>query len=107
MTEQESRYLTWQRLIEEQEKSGMNQESFCKMKGVSVAKLQYYRKKKKVTPAKPRQKFTEIKFTGTESKSQTSTREIRLILQNGIHCFLPSDIDIQRAKSLIEALLLC
>ena len=56
MTEKESRYSEWRNLIEEQEKSGINQESFCKMKGVSVAKLQYYRKKTGFTPAQPRQK---------------------------------------------------
>ena len=106
MTEQESRYLNWQALIAEQEKSGMNQEAFCKMKEVSVAKLQYYRKKTRVTPVQPRKKFTEIKLTPVEKKS-ISSKDIRVVLQNGIQCYLPSDIDIQHAKKWMEALLSC
>ena len=107
MTEQESRYSEWRNLIEEQEKSGMNQDLFCKMKGVSVAKLQYYRKKTQSTPAQPRQKFTEIKLTPTVPKPPLVSKEIRLVLQNGIQCFLPADIDIKRAKEWVEALLSC
>jgi len=107
MTEQESRYSEWRSLINEQEKSGMNQEAFCKMKGVSVAKLQYYRKKTRATAAQPRKKFSEIKLINTILKPPLSQKEIRLILQNGIQCFLPSDIDAQRVKSLIGVLLSC
>jgi hypothetical protein len=77
------------------------------MKGVSVAKLQYYRKKTRTTPVQPRQKFTEIKLTHPAPKLPLSSKEIRLILQNGIQCFLPVDIDIQRAKNWVEALLSC
>jgi len=107
MTEQESRYSEWRNLIEEQEKSGMNQESFCKTKGVSVAKLQYYRKKTQVPQVQPRQKFTEIKLTPAAPKPPLVSKEIRLILQNGIQCFLPADIDIKQAKAWVEALLSC
>src|SRR5579863_9599234 len=98
MTEQESRYSEWRSLIAEQEKSGMKQEAFCEMKGVSVAKLQYYRKKIGVTPSLPRKKFAEIKLITKPEKLQLVSKEIRLILQNGIQCFLPSDIEIERAK---------
>lgn len=107
MTEQESRYAEWRTLIEEQEKSGMDQDSFCKIKGVSVAKLQYYRKKTRATPAQPRQKFTEIKLTPIVPKPPLVSKEIRLILQNGIQCFLPTDIDIKQAKEWVEVLLSC
>jgi hypothetical protein len=107
MTEQEARYSKWVSLIEEQEKSGMNQESFCEMKGISVAKLQYYRKKTRTSPARPRQKFSEVKLTSAIPKPTLLSKEIRLILQNGIQCFLPADIDIQRAKEWVEVLLSC
>jgi hypothetical protein len=107
MTDQESRYSKWISLIDEQEKSGMNQETFCKMKGFSVAKLQYYRKKTRTTPAQPRQKFTKVSLTNIATNPPLLSKEIRLILQNGIQCFLPADIDIQRAKHWVEALLSC
>jgi hypothetical protein len=107
MTEQESRYIEWRNFIEEQEKSGMNQEEFCKMKGVSVAKLQYYRKKTQITSAQAPPKFSEIKLAHATPKPTVSSKEIRLILQNGIQCFLPIDINIQQAKDLVEALLSC
>ena len=107
MTEQESRYSKWRDLIVEQEKSGMKQEAFCEMKGVSVAKLQYYRKKTGITSAQPRKQFSEIKLTSVVPKSPAAVKEIRFILQNGIQCFFPSDTNVEEAKNWIEVLLSC
>jgi hypothetical protein len=107
MTEQESRYSEWRTLIEDQEKSDMNQEDFCKMKGISVAKLQYYRKKTRTTPATPRKYFSEIKFNNVEQKTPLPTKEICLILQNGIQCFFPAEMDMQKLKNWMETLLSC
>lgn len=101
----QERRTKWQELIEEQEKSGLSQDAFCKLHNLVFSNFTYYRSKfrgKAQVQKKPPGTFTPVSVT----KSPV-THEIRLSLPNGFQCSLPLDIDPLRVKELLEVILSC
>ncbi len=100
----------WCALIEEQEKSDLSVSAFCKERNLKLAQMYCYRHKlkkrnsavkttisKKLVPIKIKQKHDAVMLSG----------ELRLILNNGIQCVLPSHMEINQIKQLVEVLLSC
>lgn len=101
--EQKDRLENWKILIEEQEKSGLSQASFCKQKNISVAQFGYYR-----ALHKPRQREKMLgSFASVKINQSSSEKEIRLNLPNGFQCAFSSGVDAAQIKKLVEALLSC
>jgi hypothetical protein len=100
----------WRALIEEQEESGLSVSTFCKERNLKLSQMYCYRhtlKKhdsgdkatisKKLVPIKIKQEHNAVMLSG----------ELRLILNNGIQCVLPSHMEINQIKQLVEVLLSC
>jgi hypothetical protein len=104
--EQSTRREQWQDIVEKQEKSGLSQAEYCKQNNIVISQFTYYRgliKTSKLTASPRLNVFIPVKINKVENPSS----EIRILLPNGFHCFIPSQIDAPHIKRLIEVLLSC
>ncbi len=95
----------WKAIIEEQERSGLSQEEFCKQHNLSPSSLAYYRRiyrHKSHQPKKVLGSFAQVNIS-----KPTSINEIRLSLPNGFQCAIPCELDGGQIKELIGILLSC
>lgn len=99
--EQKARHDQWQKIIEEQEASGLSQTQFCKERNISSAQLGYYR-----SVLKPK-RAPEGSFTPISIKQPLASKDVRVLLPNGFQCTFPSDLSASSIKELMKALLLC
>ncbi len=99
-----ARHKKWKEIIEEQEKSGLTQEAFCKAHNIKPATLVYYRSvfRKKKPSADPIGQFAKVSLAKPQS-----VNEIRLLLPNGFQCVIPIDIELVRIKELVRVFLSC
>ena|SRR5260221_14085912 len=101
----------WFSLIEEQEKSQLSVQAFCKEKDINYANMNYYRqqfKKQKLSSFnKLPQQVVPVQLTATTEKNITQISEIKLILKNGLQCLLPSTMDITAVGQLLKVLQSC
>jgi hypothetical protein len=101
----------WFSLIEEQEKSQLSIQAFCKEKGINYANLNYYRqqfKKQKLSSFnKLQQQIVPVQLKATAENNITPPNEIKLILQNGLQCIFPTSINLITISQLIKMLLSC
>lgn len=100
-TDQQANREQWEKIVEEQEKSGLSQVEFCKKNNLSSVKLSYYKNLKK-----PNQKISGA-FSPVKINQQANTSEIRLTLPNGFQCVFPCHLDKVQIKNFIEVLLSC
>jgi hypothetical protein len=94
----------WKLLINEQEKSGLTQEAFCKQHNLNQATFTHYRgvfRGRKSVPKVATSVFTPINIT------KATSNEIRLRLPNGFLCIFPVDINPIRIKEIVENILSC
>jgi hypothetical protein len=104
--EQPTRREQWHEIVEKQEKSGLSQAEYCKQNNLVISQFTYYRgliKASKLTASPKLNMFTPVKINKVESPSS----DIRILLPNGLQCFIPSQIDAPHIKRLIEVLLSC
>lgn len=95
----------WQKIIEEQEKSGLSQAEYCKQNNLDAAKLSYYRgrfKLKQRLASGNNAEFNTVKFS-----QSIASEVIKLSLPNGFQCEFLSHLDAMQIKKLVEALLTC
>ena len=94
----------WKKIIEEQEKSGLSQEAFCKANNLPSTSLIYYRGifRGKQQPKKSSGAFAPVNVT-----KAASVNEIRLTLPNGFQCTFPTDLELSRIKELVGIFLSC
>ena len=101
----------WFSLIEEQEQSQLSFKDFCKEKDIKLANMNYYRqqfKKQKLSSFnKLQQKIVPIQLKTSADNNITPFNEIKLVLQNGLQCILPSTIDITTVGQLLKVLQSC
>lgn len=111
MNSRRSQRNKWFSLIEEQEKSQLSVQAFCKEKGINYANMNYYRhqfKKQKISSInKLPQQIVPVQLTATGEKNITPLNEIKLILKNGLQCLLPGTTDITAIGQLLKALQTC
>ncbi len=96
----------WQKLIEEQEKSGLTQAEFCQQRNIVLSQFVYYRGITKGKSKSPPESNPLMPIKISKPLSKISS-EIKLVLPNGLQCMVPSEIDITQIKLLVEALLRC
>ena len=111
--ERARRHAKWQILIHEHEKSGCTQRLFCKQRGISAAKLSYYRSILKTSKA-PLQAdsglLAPIKIQQSVRPSTPrpySSDEIKVTLPNGFKCVVPINVPPASLKSFLQVLLSC
>ena len=101
----------WFTIIEEQEKSQLSLQAFCKEKSINYANMNYYRqqyKKQKLSSFnKATQQIISVQLTATTENNITQHNEIKLILKNDLQCILPSTMDITIVGQLLKALQSC
>ncbi len=101
----------WFALIEEQEQSQLSLQAFCKEKGINYANMNYYRqqfKKQKLSSFnKLPQQIVPVQLKSIPDNNITPFNEIKLVLQNGLQCILPSTMDITTVGQLLKALQSC
>lgn len=105
--EKSNRYLQWEALIEEQEKSGITQKAFCEQRGLTLSQFVYYRGK--IRLKKPHDHSEVPSFASVQIQPSTlrSSSEVRVLLPNGFQCYFPCQLDISSIKRFMEALLSC
>ena len=100
----------WFALIEEQEKSGLSVSDFCKEHNLKLSHMHSYRhllkKHKEIVEGNVQGKLVPIKIK-PKHKVAIMLGEIRLILNNGIQCVLPSNTELNQIKALVEVLMIC
>ena len=104
ITSNKDRRQKWEGLVEDQKKSGLSQNEFCKLHDLSLSTFGYYRKSKKIktAPEKPVREFMPVNLTKPISES-----EVRVILPNGFQFVFRSDTESPRIKELIGIFLSC
>ena len=70
----------WRRLVDEQAKSGQTQIAFCAAHGISVASLQYW-KRRLAAPEAAQEPWLEL---GTLAEAKSAVWDIELELGDGI-----------------------
>jgi hypothetical protein len=107
--------MNWPLLIEEQSKSGLSKAAFCRQKGVKAAHFYYQQtmlKQRHVSlPAKLRNEdpcslLMPIAIKKIESTQLPESLPIRF-LKNGLECIVPSTMDMQCIKAIVEVLVAC
>lgn len=98
--EQKARHEKWQIIIDEQEASGLSQTQFCKERNISSAQLGYYR-----SILKPKQAKGIGSFTPVTVRQPSTSKDVRVLLPNGLQCTFPSDLSASVIKDLMKALL--
>jgi hypothetical protein len=100
--QQEMRYAKWRALIEEQEKSGLSQASFCQKKEIVLSQFSYYRACiKGKTPSK------ENLFSPIHLEKNYTVGDMQVVLPNGLKCVLPYTADVDYIKRIVGVLLSC
>jgi hypothetical protein len=99
------KYARWQRLVDEQQTSGLSQKEFCKKYDLVLSQFVYYRCQIKNESAMKESGFTPVKVA-TQDRVTTSG-DIKLILPNGFQCIFTSHTDAGQIKRLVEVLLSC
>ena|SRR5579862_8393770 len=100
----ETKREKWKKIIEDQEKSGLSQEAFCKANNLSSTSLVYYRG---IFRGKHKSEKLSAKFAPVNVAKTTSINEIRLTLPNGFQCTFPIDLESSRIKELVGIFLSC
>jgi len=97
--------IDWQKILTEQERSGLSQAEYCRQHHISAAKLSYHRCRFKVREKSSNNsaRFKPIKISSLPPTSDG----IKLILPNGFQCEFSSRTDVLQIKKLIEVLLSC
>jgi hypothetical protein len=103
---QKEKRIRWKALLDEQIKSGLSQEKFCKEKNISSAQLGYYRRSFGLTAALASKKSPSA-FETVKMADQDQETSIRIHLPNGFRCECSSLMDMLKVKKLIEVLLSC
>jgi hypothetical protein len=100
----ETKREKWKKIIEDQEKSSLSQEAFCKANNLPYTSFIYYRGifRRKQQPNKSSGAFAPI----TVAKA-VSVNEICLTLPNGFQCTFPTDLESSRIKELVGIFLSC
>ena len=104
-TNREERHSKWRQLIESQKQSGLTQTEFCKQHNLTLATFTYYN-----SALKPKNINTEIKknkFAPVQVKTAVKLQEFKIILPNGVRCFIPLEMDSLIIKKFIEILRIC
>lgn len=106
--EQTERHEKWQVLVNQQKQSGLTQREFCKEQQLTLSTFAYYssvfgNKNKK------QKESTNNNFIPIEIKKTSKGRSVKLkiIFPNGVKCFLPEDLEINKIKKFIEVLNAC
>lgn len=94
----------WKLLIEEQEKSTLSQEAFCKSHNLSSSSFVYYRG---IFRGNQQSNKSKGAFAPVTIAKPTTLHEIRLTLPNGFQCIFPSDLESSRIKELVGIFLSC
>ncbi|MBA3723255.1 MAG: hypothetical protein H0W88_12755 [Parachlamydiaceae bacterium] len=100
----------WFNMIKEQETSEISQAAFCKEKSLKIHQFHYYLKLLKnesISQEEIKNKVVPIQIKSTQNNSIKEFNEIRVLLQNGIQCVLPSDMDAEQIGQVVKALLSC
>lgn len=92
----------WFNHVEQQEKSDLNGEAYCKHHGLIKARFFYYRKLYRKPEKSP--VFTPVVAM---PPSNSTSSEVKIELPNGFRCFIPSQINNTQLKQLIGILLAC
>ena len=71
----------WQRLIDEQAVSGQTQVAFCATRGISVASLRNWKRRRLAAPEVTRESWLEL---GTLAEAKSAAWDIELDLGDGI-----------------------
>lgn len=99
------KYAHWQRLVEEQQASGLSQKEFCKHRELVLSQFVYYRCQLKNESAMKEPGFTQVKIATQECAVASS--DMKLILPNGFQCIFSSHTEASQIKRLVEVLLSC
>jgi hypothetical protein len=111
----DEKLIFWQKLIEEQKKSGLLIKDFCKGKNIGTGKYYYYygmlNKLKMDSPKKlnasskpiPNNLTRPINIVNTPPKENV----IRFILPNNLQCVLPRDMSLSEIKSILQLVISC
>lgn len=96
----------WKLLIEAQEQSQQTQKIFCEQQNISLSQFIYRRSiiKSKEKVKEGKKLFTEI---GIKQSELPKSYEIKILLPNGFQCVVPSGVETDRIKRLMEVLLSC
>lgn len=96
----------WFRYIDEQEKSGVSQATFCKQKQLSACQFSYYRglRVKSRNEQKTEPSFSPIAI---KQKPPINIDPINIELPNGFRCQVAGNITTDQLKIVIGALLQC
>lgn len=96
----------WKKIIEEQEKSGLSQSTYCKQHGIDLAKFGYHRGRIKTKQQLNDSNNTEFKPVKITAQVNT-VDEIKITLPNGFQCIFSNRTDAMQIKKIIEILLSC
>jgi|AntRauTorckE6833_2_1112554.scaffolds.fasta_scaffold09732_4 hypothetical protein len=102
------RYAKWKLLIAEQKECGKSQKAFCVQRGISPAKLTYYRSvlsAQEKTLSQDNKKLVPIKLQS--STPAPVAHQIKITLPNGFRCEIPVSVSALHIKLLMGALLSC
>lgn len=107
--EKPDRYANWKELITKQEKSGLSQTEFCKQHNLVLSKFVYYRSviKSKNCVETNKKLFSAIKIQDIKDTETSVLSETKIVLPNGIQCFIQNAANMLPVKRLIEILLSC
>ena len=100
----EAKREKWEKIIEDQEKSGLSQEAFCKANNLPSTSFVYYRG---IFRGKQQPNKTSGAFAPVTVAKAMSANEIRLTLPNGFQCTFPTDLESSRIKELVGIFLSC
>lgn len=104
-TSQNDNKLTeYQKLIAEQKESGLSIKEFCNQKNISIGKWNYCRLALRKSQDLASGKLSPVKVI---NKISNENGDIKLALPNGFQLALPLNVDLNRVRQLVEALLSC
>lgn len=105
ISEQNQKYAHWQKLVDEQQASGLSQKEFCEQRDLVLSQFVYYRCQFKNKLTTKEQGFAPVKIATQERV--TSSGDIKLMLPNGFQCIFASHTEPSQIKRLVEVLLSC
>ena len=106
-SERAERHRQWQKWVEEHEKSGLSQKTFCKQNNLVLSHFGYYRS---IFKAEKHNHSVDAKILlplQMKKPIPTASAEMRIVLPNGFQCFFPFAAEPSRVKQFVEALLSC
>jgi transposase-like protein len=89
-----SKRTEWERIIEEQRKSGQSGASFCRERGVSDKLFSYWKRKLREDVGGGRTRFERV----------GAPTMIELTSPNGVSARVPADVSVTQLQVIVEAL---